>query len=39
MKLTETQIEKLLDSPLWPFMTQEQIADLIDLIESVLGTA
>ena len=39
MKLTETQLEKLLNSPLWPSMSEEQIADLIDLVESVLETA
>ena len=37
MKLTETQIETLLNSPLWPSMTEEQIQDLIDLVETVLA--
>jgi hypothetical protein len=38
MKLTETQIEKLLNSPLWPSMSEQQIQDLIDLVQSVVET-
>jgi dTDP-4-amino-4,6-dideoxygalactose transaminase len=39
MTLTETQIEKLLNSPLWPSMTEQQMQDLVDLVESVLEAA
>jgi len=35
MKLTEHQIEKLLNSELWPDMTEQQIQDVIELIESL----
>ena len=39
MKLTETQIEQLLDLPIWPSLTEEQIQQLIKLVEKFLETA
>jgi dTDP-4-amino-4,6-dideoxygalactose transaminase len=39
MTLTEAQIEKLLNSPLWPSMTEQQMQDLVELVESVLEAA